>query len=453
MEDLQQIPFSISVGKSYSPKNNNSDLVNLYVHIEESGAKENHILVNTSGIKELIKVDYPIKGIYEFKNTIYIATTERLYTFDILTNNLTEIGTVSFYEKVIFADNGKDIMIVGGNGYAYTPSTSTLKDMSTEDGWYPSTTVAFMDGYFIFNREGTGEFFISGLYSTKLNPIDWATAESAPDDTVGVIVASRQLWLIGKQSTEVWYDSGDADFPFTRVPGAVTDIGCPNSSTIARIRQSILFVGNDNKVYATNGYTPQIISTPAIEKRLIESDNLYQNAFTYTENGHWFYVLTINVNETYVFDQQTAQWHRRMSGEWSKWSVEGVLSLSDQNIAFTGNAIHKIDINILTENGNRIRREAVSLPLNKTVNKIKIPAVQLDMETAEEQQASVILQSSKDGGITWSNNNYAYTGKIGERLKRVRWLRLGQFRDVIFKIVITDPISIRILGLWARMTR
>jgi hypothetical protein len=58
-------------------------------------------------------------------------------------------------------------MIVGYNGYAYTPETETIEDMSTEEGWFPSDTVDFMDGYFIFNRAGTGQFFISKLYSTE----------------------------------------------------------------------------------------------------------------------------------------------------------------------------------------------------------------------------------------------------------------------------------------------
>ena len=33
-----------------------------------------------------------------------------------------------------------------------------------QEGWYPSSMVTYMDGYFIFNRTGTGQFFISELF-------------------------------------------------------------------------------------------------------------------------------------------------------------------------------------------------------------------------------------------------------------------------------------------------
>jgi hypothetical protein len=326
--------------------------------------------------------------------------------------------------------------------------------MSTEEGWFPAAMVTYMDGYFIFNRTGTGQFFISKLYSTTIDPIDWASAESAPDDTVGAIVASRQLWLIGERSCEVWYDSGDPDFPFTRISGAVSDIGCSNHQTIAKIRDNVFFAGTDNKIYLTNGYTPAIVSTAAIEKALSGADRTTLEAFSYSENGHWFYALTLNNNKTFVYDPDTAQWHTRSSVNFSKWAISGAINIfsSGAIIGYSGKQFHSLSIDNLTENGTRIRREAVSLPVNNTVNRIRIHEVQLDMETGHDTNARVLLQLSKDSGATWSNEIEAGTGNVGEQRTRVRWLRLGQTRDAIFKIVITDAIPIRILGLWARIT-
>jgi len=453
MPNLQKIPFAISTGGSYSDKNNNSELLNLYVHTEEQGSKSNHILLNTSGLELLGEVDYTIYGVYEFLGKVYIATEQALYIYHSDTQTFDNLGAVSFDRKVSFADNGIDLMMVGNTGYSYTPGTEVIKNMNTEEGWYPAATVTYMDGYFIFNRTGTGQFFISKLYSTEIDPIDWASAESAPDDTVGVMVASRQLWLVGEKTTEVWYDSGDSDFPFTRISGAVSDIGCSNHETIAKIKNSILFVGTDNKVYFTNGYTPTVISTSAVEKQIGEADRTTQTSFTYTENGHWFYVLTVG-NKTFVYDPDTAQWHTRASGNLGKWTIGGAININSNGniIGYSGKDFHKISIDNLTENGDRIRREAITLPINNTVNRIRIHEVQLDMEVGFDDEAKVILQLSKDSGATWSNNIESTTGKIGERFARVRWLRLGQTRDAIFRIVITDPIKIRILGLWVRIS-
>ena len=449
MPKLSQVPFAISTGSAYSPKNNNSELLNMYVQIEEQGSKSNHVLLNTSGLKLINSVDYTIYGIYEFLKKIYIVTSDFLYVSH--GGVIANIGPISFDRKVVFSDNGIDLVMVAGNGYSYTPSTDTLKDMSIEAGWYPSNTVAYMDGYFIFNRVGTGQFFISKLYSTEIDPIDWASGESAPDDTIGVYVTSRQLWIIGERTVEVWYDSGDPDFPFTRVSGAVSDIGCANHQTIANIKTAILFVGIDNKVYMTNGYTPTVISTPSIELHLIDADRTQLSAFTYTENGAWFYVLNVN-GTTLVYDPDTAQWHRRKSSIVDNWKIEGAINIYEDGsaIGYSGKDIHNISINNLTENGDRIKREAISLPINDTVNRIRIHEVQLDMEGGFDIEAKVNLQLSKDNGKTWENSIEATTGAVGEYTRRVRWLRLGQTRDAIFKISTTDAIPIRILSLWIR---
>jgi len=322
MADLVQIPFSISSGSSYSKRNNDSELLNLFVHIEEQGSKSNHILLNTPGLLLIAEAEYTIYGVYEFLGITYIATGKALFRLDREANIFINIGAVSFDKQVVFADNGISMMMVGGNGFAYTPETGLIKDMSFDDGYYPADTVAYMDGYFIFNRTGTGQFFISGLYSIDVNPIDWATGEAAPDDTVGVIVSNRQLWIIGERSTEVWYDSGNADFPFTRVPGAVTDIGCSDYRTIDKVRDSVFFVGNDFKVYQTKGYTPTVVSTSAIDYHLARAENKSFSAFTYTLEGHWFYVLTIDETLTFVYDINTAQWHKQKSCDAERWMID-----------------------------------------------------------------------------------------------------------------------------------
>ena len=452
MNKLRSIPFSVSSGSGYSLKSNDSELINMFVHMEEAGSKTNHILMNTEGAELIAQVEYTIYGVYEFKNTIYVATEKALYEFEADSQTFRIVGVVDFDREVVFSDNGIDIMIVGGNGYAYTPSTGKIKNMNIEAGWYPANTVTYMDGYFIFNRTGTGQFFISKLYSTEIDPIDWASAESAPDDTVAVKVSNRQLWLFGERSIEVWYDSGDPDFPFTRISGAVTDIGLVNHQSLGKSRDNIFFVGNDFKVYITNGYTPVVVSTPAIEKKLDKCDSSLLTGFCFTNNGHWFYALHIDNKYTFVYDKDTAQWHKRVSCDTSRWFIDGTVNINNTNdlVGYSDKSFYGLSIHNLTEDGKPLRREAISLPINQGVNRFIVAEMQLDMETGLQNEAKVILQLSSDGGVTWSNNHLASTGTVGNERQRVRWLRLGQHRDCIVKVVITDPIPIRILGLYAR---
>lgn len=452
MPQLTQIPFAISSGSGYSPKNNNSLLLNMFPIIAEEGAKSSFILVNTCGLELITELPNKIIGIYEFLDVVYVATTSMLYSLS--GNVYTEIGAMSFAgrTKAIFSDNGINLIIVAGNGYHYTPSTNTFGSMNQE-GWYPADTVAYMDGYFIFNRSGTGQFFITKLFSVVIDPIDWATAEAAPDDTVGVAIASRQLWLIGQKTCEIWYDSGDADFPFTRISGAVNDIGCVEYKTIATIKSSITFVGEDFKVYASNGYALEPISTPTIEKELSRATTSTMSAFSYSEEGHWFYCLTLNDSDTFVYDFNTGKWHNRESADRKRWLIDGAFNLLNNGkpYGYGDTKLYSMSIDNLTENGTPIKREAITLPVNKTVNRIRIHEAQLDMEVGfTENNALVRLQMSQDGGKTWDHFNEAYTGKTGEFRSRVKWDRLGQVRDCIFKITIFEDIPIRLIGFHIR---
>ncbi len=51
-----------------------------------------------------------------------------------------------------------------------------------------------------------------------------------------------------------------------------------------------------------------------------------------------------------------------------------------------------------------------------------------------------ILRWSDDGGFTWSNDHYASLGKTGQYKNRAIWRRLGQARDRIFEVEVTDPV-------------
>ncbi len=53
----------------------------------------------------------------------------------------------------------------------------------------------------------------------------------------------------------------------------------------------------------------------------------------------------------------------------------------------------------------------------------------------------IILRWSDDGGRTWSQEHSTALGKIGEYRTRVLWRRLGQARDRIFEVVVSDPVD------------
>lgn len=456
----QEIPFVVASSSGRSMKNNASELVNMYVHLDSPGGKSKSLLLQTPGSELISTFDNNIMGFYRFKNVLYVVTTRKLYSVveedGAFTKN--ELASLSLSGKVSFADNGIEMVFVGGNGYAYNPDPDededgvleeAFKDMSVEPGWYKSNSVTYMDGYFIFSRTDTGQFFISDIYSSTLDPINWATGESAPDDTVAVKVVNRQLWVIGEKSSEVWYDSGDPLFPFTRIPGAALDIGALNYKTLAKALDVLMFVGYDRRVYVSNGYSLQPISTQAIEYHIQGTNEELMWGFAFHERGRWFYALTIDDDKTYVYDLQTTLWHTRESDDIGKWGISGVYNAFESNTVFgyEGKELFLLSEDIYTESGVGISRELISLPISHDVNRIRIDSLELDMEVSGEVPAEFTLQLSSDGGRSWSTKTKATTGPAGQALARVVWSRLGQHRNVVAKIVTSSPTPITILSL------
>jgi hypothetical protein len=269
---------------------------------------------------------------------------------------------------------------------------------------------------------------------------------------VAVVVSNRQLWLLGKSTIECWYDSGDADFPFSRVSGAVTDIGVKNAFASASIPSSIFFAGDDNKVYATSGYTSSPVSTPSIEKAIKESDSESIRMFSFSSDGEWKVVVKTN-KFTFVYNVSSAQWHRRMSCDSNGWDINATINTNSTDygiIGWTDNKIVKLSTSITSEDGRVIERSATTVPVNNGVNYIRVYGVQLDMDNVDKK-IKVDLQFSKDDGRSWSNSNFQYTGDVGDHKQMVRWHRLGAFRDCIMRITIKEDADIFILGLYANI--
>ena len=117
-------------------------------------------------------------------------------------------------------DAGGELLIASGtNGYLLNLSTSAFSTVLTGD----CTMVGMLDGYFLAFNTATSKFRISDLNDgTTWDATQYAQRSIAPDPWRAMVVdGSRQIWLIGEQTGEVWYDSGASPFPFEPVPGAV----------------------------------------------------------------------------------------------------------------------------------------------------------------------------------------------------------------------------------------
>lgn len=460
------------IGPSYtldSPEIDSQRCVNWYPKINEMGrgkSAEVAALIGTPGLSTLATVGTgPIRGSYTASNGfLYVVSGNELYYINSswAAQLLGTMGTST--GQVDFADNGSTLVVVDGpNGYWHTFSSSTITAFSGAS-WLGSTTVNYLDGYFIFHDPDTGKFYISNLLSTTLDILDFSLASASPDNIVSILVNHREIWLFGESSIEAWYNTGNADFPFERMGGGFMEMGLSAAFSVGKIDKSTLWLGKNKEgegiVYMAQGFTAQRISTHAVEKAIQSYGDISETiSWTYQENGHSFYVLNfVNADTTWVFDLSTKLWHERAFLNKGKFERHKAICHSfayrthvvgDRS---TGK-IYKLDSNSYSDDGEEIKRLRRSPHISKELKRIAYSSFELEAETgtgltgsAQGDDPKIILKWSDDGGHNWSNEKWAGFGKIGNSKKRVIWRRLGSSRDRIFEVSISDPVKANLIG-------
>lgn len=445
-------------------------MVNLFPEIIPEGGKEPAFLNRAPGLKLEVSVGVgPIRGLWVLGDNLYVVSGSKLYKVT-PAYAVTEIGSVGGTGPVSMADNGTQLFIAcNGPSFIYNSQTNVFAQITDSD--FPgAVTVAYLDGYFVFNEPNSQKIWVTALLDgTSVDPLDFASAEGSPDGVVGIIADHREIWVFGTNSVEVWYNSGNADFPLSRIQGAFNELGCAAPYSIAKMDNGLFWLGKDARgqgiVYRANGYTGQRISTHAVEWQIQQYANMSDAiGYTYQQDGHSFYVLIFpQANTTWVYDVATQAWHERAgfaNGEFTR-------HRSNCQAFFQGNVlvgdyqnanIYSFDLNDFSDNGSiqKWLRSWRALPTGQ--NNLKRSAqhsLQLDLETGvglnlgQGNDPQVMLRWSDDGGHTWSNEHWVSVGKIGEFYRRAIWRRLGmtmKIRDRVYEVSGTDPVKIAIVG-------
>lgn len=449
----RQIPLVANTGEGDIA--GSEELINIFPE-KSIGGKYPFTLKGSPGLAFFLDLPtMPVKGLHFNKGRGFAVTSTKVY--EIFTNGTyKELGDVDFKGRVKIEDNGIQLVMVDGFKGFYFDALTLEVNQLTGDGWYPAKTVTYQDGYFIFERKDTGQFFISQLLSSDFDANDFASAEGQPDKLVAVISDHREVFMFGTETIEVWYNSGAADFPFERNQGAFVEKGCGAPYSVAKQDNTVYFVGSDLMVYNLAGYIPQRISTHAVEKDLLGVDLDDAFAFTYQENGHLFYQLTIpQRNKTWCYDISTQAWHIKKDYQFGRHRAECLTFFNKKTLVgdFQSGRIYQMTQKYFTDDNEPIIREFVLPTLNNGREFLTINSFELDMTTGvfNGEEPIGTLKFSKDGGKTWSNQKFSNMGALGKYLSRVKWNRLGCARQFVIKCRICAPMDIDIGGAWVEV--
>ena len=369
---------------------------------------------------------------------------------------------------------------------------------STDGAFSGATTVDVIDNYFVYSRPSSQQFGASDALSPISQQLSFASKDGAPDQLVALIVDHREVYLMGESSSEVWVDAGLFPFPFQRIPGTSTQHGIAAQNSVSRVGNSFAYVSRNlrgqGQIMQMNGYIPQRISTHAVENTLV---NQYINdaiAWTYQLEGHEVYVVSFpTINITWAFDATTGLWYKWLycttANQYQR--HRGNCSCVFQGMVLVGDyangKIYELDSTNYTDDGNNIRRlrraphlvsdlqrqyfeelqiqfqpgvgttglsknqniflqspyyitptGVLIIPANQSVVLGNQSAISQSTETTLPQ---AMLRWSDDGGSTWSNEHWVTIGQTGKYQNRAIWRRLGQARDRVFEVVVSDPVK------------
>lgn len=202
------------------------------------------------------------------------------------------------------------------DAYFYNTKVNSLTKIDSVN--YPYFVVggaAWFNGRFYVMTE-EGRIYASGINDPfSWSALDFINAIMSTDRGVGVWRYTTYLMAMGRNSVEMFYDSGAATGnPLRRVDSAAQDFGCKNAASVVKINNTILFVGHSDAtqevgVYMLDGGGAKKVSSVFADRIILRGvfDRMW--AYPLVHNGLRFYALNISGTlGTLVYGLDSGMW-------------------------------------------------------------------------------------------------------------------------------------------------
>jgi hypothetical protein len=432
-------------------------------------------------------------------NTVYAISPSWAFTA------LGTIGTVAGFAYM--ADNGTTAVVVDGSssGYQINLTTNAFSAISSASnsppspavyGFYGATRVDMLDGFMIFNQPGTRNFYCTYDNEIVFDSTYFAAKNGYSDPLVTLIVSRREIWLIGRRTSEIWFDAGGTTFPFQLMPGPFVQHGCTAPYSVAQIDGAVFWLSHDqagnNIVVRGEGYLTEEISNPALTNEwdgyLTTED---AQGFCFQLGAHKYYQINFPAaNKSWRWDSTTRLWHEPVwtdpfDGTENRHRASVAAFAYGVNVCLdwqTGQ-LYQIDPNNWTDAGAPMYFRRGFPHIMDDGKRVIYPAFTLDIEAATSPNTQtwpgpfpllagpggvsgggflgglfggpkpppsttpmIYLRWSDTRGKTWSQPVPQSIGATGKYLTQPKWSRLGMGRDRVFEVYGVVPGNFAING-------
>ena len=392
----------------------------------------------------------PQRAAIQFGGTLYSVAGGTFYSVS-SAGVETSIGSVTASGSVDIAKNtGQITILVEPDLWVYESGVLT-QITDTDFTSRGAKKMAVLDNFGGFIEPNSGRFFICDLADfTVYDPLDFATAESAPDDLVSIEANSSQFVLFGEDTTELWDNVGGSGFPFVKVTGGVIECGCAGKDATTVADNTVWWLDPDRIFRKLEGITPRRISNDGTEQQWQDYASV-DDAFVYSYiyDGHTFIVVRFpTAGATWGYDINTGEWHERQSYGYDHWRAAWVVKCYGKALVGdtqTGN-IGEIHATTYSEWGDILSREATTGVIRDGGRRLFHDRLELDVEVGqglESGQGSdpvMMMDQSDDGGINFTAKPNFSLGTTGQTRKRVHRNALGSSYQRVYRFRQTDPV-------------
>lgn len=452
---MQTVPINITTrtNKARFTQGGAAELVNCYVEqVGAEGKVQEYIVASDGLINDAILpgVTGGIRQMLEVDGQVYVVAGTSARLFRLLSNGVViDLGAMSGFNTtgpVYMGRNRRatpDIGIVN-NGLLFNYRT-TLAQVTDVDLLAP-TSLTVNDGQFIVGTANNTWQVGDIDDGTNWDGLSFERADASPDSVIRAYARQGEALIFGEQTIEYWANAGLADATgYQRTE--VTEIGCLSPQSVQTVAGSVYFVAHDRTVRAISGYSPQRISTHAIEREIERlTDYSSITAFTWVRDGHSFYCINCPL-WTYTYDTSTGVWHTRKSYGEASWNIGTAVAAFGRTLvgSSTEPIIYEMGPDFFDDAGQPLVAQMTLPPLDALGRKVTVHRACWDAErgvgtgqgAAPDVDPEIVLEWSKDGGATFGGHRLIKLGQQGTRTRELEVRRLGQCKGMGFVFRLT----------------
>lgn len=360
---------------------------------------------------------------------------------------VTESGAVDVLGDVggtgpVRLDYSFDRLIIASGGSLYYYDGATLARVTDAD-LGAVVDACWISGYTL-TTNGTSLIVTELNDPASVNPLKYGSAEADPDAVLAVAKLTTEAYAIGRHTIEAYQNVGGEGFPFSRIEGAQVPKGACGTHAWADFADTLAFVGSGRNeppgVYLMgpgtaaplhtrevqrilSGYTDAQLAAVVVESRAWEAHQhlivrLPDQALVYDlaaskalQEPVWF-VLSSDITARGEYRASAPVWC------YGRWIVGDTQS----------SAIGTLSANVSTHWGAVTGWEFSTAAIYNDGNGAILHELELVALTGrvEAGKSPVVWTSYSLDGETWSQERATPAGRMGQRLQRIAWRRLGR---------------------------